>query len=274
MPRKLCPFERKSSCYGRGVESGERQAAIVRRLQERGRVEVTDLASVLATSEVTVRRDLEELGEAGVLRRVRGGAVSLLMRGQELPFALREVEATAAKEAIAARAAHLVGDGEAVLLDGGTTTLALARRLAGRRLTVMALSLHHAGVLAGGGPDTALMLPGGIARPGELVLSGPLTESTIAGLRFDTAVLGGCGITAAGDLTTHDVGDAAVMRAAVRASRRTVLLADATKFARTAMVVVAPLAELDVVVTDGRAPAEEIAGLRGAGVEVLVEEVP
>lgn len=255
------------------MESGERQAVIVRRLQERGRVEVTDLSAVLATSEVTVRRDLDELGEAGVLRRVRGGAVNLLMRGQELPFALREVEATEAKAAIAARAAALVGDGEAVLLDGGTTTLALARHLAGRRLTVMALSLHHAGVLAGGGPDTALMLPGGTARPGELVLSGPLTESAIAGLRFDTAVLGGCGITGSGDLTTHDVADAAVMRAAARASRRTVLLADAGKFARTAMVVVAPVTDLDVVVTDSRAPDGDVEGLRRAGVEVLVEEV-
>ena len=83
---------------------------------------------------------------------MRGGAVNLLMRGQELPFALREVEAVAVKEAIARRASGLLADGEAVLLDGGTTTLALARLLAGRRMTVMALSLHHAGVLAAGAP--------------------------------------------------------------------------------------------------------------------------
>lgn len=243
----------------------------MRRLQERGRVEVADLAVALTTSEVTVRRDLDELGEAGVLRRVRGGAVNLLMRGQELPFALREVEAVAVKEAIARCASGLLADGEAVLLDGGTTTLALARLLAGRRMTVMALSLHHAGVLAAGGPDPVLMLPGGTARRGELVLSGPMTEAAITGLRFDTAVLGGCGVSAGG-LTTHEVEGAAVMRAAMASSRRTVLLADATKFARTAMVVVAPVADVDVVVTDPDAPPDEVAALRRAGVEVLVAD--
>ena len=253
------------------VDSGARHAAIVRRLQASGRVEVADLAAALTTSEVTIRRDLDDLGGAGVLRRVRGGAVNLLMRGQELPFAMREVEATTAKEAIARCADGQLADGEAVLLDGGTTTLALARRLVGRRLTVMALSLHHAGVLAAGGSDPVLMLPGGTARPGELVLEGPITEAAIAGLRFDTAVLGGCGISAGG-LTTHEVAGAAVMRAAMASARRTVLLADAAKFARTALVVVAPLADVHVVVTDPDAPPDEVDALRRAGVEVLVAD--
>ncbi len=251
-----------------GVDSSERQTAIVRELQGRGRVEVGQLASALATSEVTVRRDLEELAETGVLRRVRGGAVSLLMRGQELPFAMREIEAVVAKEHIARTATALIRDGDAVVLDGGTTALAVARALAGRQVTVtvMALSLQAAGVLSAN-PHVTLMLPGGTARPGELVLSGPLTEASLAGLRFDTAILGCCGI-GPGGLSTHELTDAAVMRAAMASSTRTIVLADGAKFTRTAMAVVCPLERIDIVVTDPSAPATATATLRHSGVDV------
>lgn len=250
------------------MESGARQTGIVERLRRDGRVEVADLAEEFATSEVTVRRDLDLLAGAGVLRRVRGGAVSLLMRGEELPFAMREVDSAAAKERIGAAAAGLLREGEAVVLDSGTTGLAVARALAGRRLTVMPLSLHVVAALSGSSSVT-LMLPGGTARFGEGSLVGPMTEANLGALRFDTTVLTCCGLSPGGGVTAHDVQDAAVKRVAVAAAARTVLVAEGAKFARTALAVVCSLEDVDVLVTDASAPLAAVAQLREAGVQVV-----
>lgn len=245
-----------------------RQAAIVERLRRVGRVEVAGLAGELATSEVTVRRDLDLLAEAGVLRRVRGGAVSLLMRGEELPFAMREVESAAAKQRIGVTAAGLLRDGEAVAVDSGTTGLAVARALVGRRLTVLPLSLHAAGVLSGSASVT-MLLPGGTARFAEGSLVGPMTEANLAGLCLDTVVLTCCGLSPEGGVTAHDVQDAAVKRAAVASAARVVLVAEGAKFARTALAVVCPIRRVDALVTDDTAPPDAIAQLREAGVQVV-----
>lgn len=250
------------------MESAARHAGIVDRLRHEGRVAVADLAQAFATSEVTVRRDLDLLAENGVLRRVHGGAVSLLMRGEELPFAMREVDSAGAKERMGAAVADLLRDGEAVVLDSGTTGLAVARALTGRRLTVMPLSLQAAGVL-GGNPSVNLLLPGGTARFGEGSLVGPMTEANLTSLRFDTTVLTCCGLSPEGGVTAHDLSDAAVKRAAIGVAARTVLVAEGAKFARTALAVVCPLARVDVLVTDEEAPPAVLRQLREAGVQVL-----
>ena len=121
---------------------------LVEQLRQRGRVDVAAAAVEFGTAEMTIRRDLDALAQQGVARRVRGGAVSLLMRGEELPFAMREMSAAAAKQRIGTAAAGLIADGEAVGLDGGTTVLETARALRGRRLTVLPVSLHAAMALA------------------------------------------------------------------------------------------------------------------------------
>lgn len=239
------------------------------RLRRHERVDVAELAGELKTSEVTVRRDLDVLAEAGVLRRVHGGAVSLLMRGEELPFAMREVESLAAKTRIGAAAAALLRDGEAVVVDSGTTGLAVARALSGRRLTVMALSLPSANALTGN-PATKVLIPGGSARFGEGSLVGAMTEASLRGLRFDTMVLTCCGYTVEGGVTAHDLQDAAVKRAALDSSNRTLLVAEGAKFARTALAVVCAFDRVDVVVTDADAPEEALDRLRAAGVHVVL----
>jgi DeoR/GlpR family transcriptional regulator of sugar metabolism len=195
--------------------------------------------------------------------------VNLLMRGEELPFAMRAIEAADTKRRIAEAVAGLIADGEAVGLDSGTTVTETARALAvaGRRLTAMPMSLHAAMALSGS-PSVRLMLPGGEARPGELAMVGPLALAGIRALRFDTVVLGCCGVSPEGDVMAHDLGDAAVKQALLASAGRSVLAADGAKFGRAALAVVGPLAALDVVVTDDTAPEPAVAALRAAGVEV------
>jgi len=246
-----------------------RHQHILDRLHSEGRVDVADLAVALETSEVTIRRDLDLLAEQGTLRRIRGGAVSLMMRGDELPFAMREVESVEAKQRIAAVAAGLIHDGEAVVVDSGTSGLAVARALTDRQLTVMPLSLHGAVALSASS-SVNLLLPGGATRFGEGAMVGPLAEASLAALRFDTVVLTCCGLSPEDGVTAHDLQDAAVKRAAVTSSRRIILVAEGAKFTRTALATVCPTDRIDVLVTDETAPADALGRFRDAGVDVQV----
>jgi DeoR/GlpR family transcriptional regulator of sugar metabolism len=177
------------------------------------------------------------------------------------------MEVVDSKRRIAAAVAELIADGEAVALDSGTTVAQTARALAGRRLTVMPLSLHAAMALAESA-SVQLMLPGGEARPGELAMVGPLALAGIAALRFDTVVLGCCGVSPEGHVMAHDLGGAAVKQALLASGSRSVLAVDGAKFGRGALAVVCELAAFDVVVTDDSAPVPALGALQAAGVEV------
>ncbi|MFE1770841.1 DeoR/GlpR family DNA-binding transcription regulator [Streptomyces sp. NPDC059008] len=236
-------------------------------VREAGRIGVAELAALTGASEMTIRRDLEVLADQGVLERYRGGARSLLLRGDEPPFALRVQEGQETKRRLATAVAELIADGESVVLDSGTTCLEVAHALEHRRLTVMPLSLHAANALTGA-PQLTLLVPGGRPRPGELALTGPLTAASLAAVRFDTAVIGCCGVTAADGLTAYDLDDAAVKRAAIASSRRVIAVAEGGKLSRTALAFVAPAAALHTLVTDEAAPGEETDALTAAGVTV------
>src|SRR3954470_5217006 len=131
------------------MESADRIRAIMTALRTSDSVSVAELALAYGVSEMTIRRDLDELAQQGVVRRIRGGALSLMLRGEEPPFGVREREAVEAKRHIGAEVASLLADGEAVLLDGGTTVLEVAKAVRDRRLTVLPLALQAAQELTG-----------------------------------------------------------------------------------------------------------------------------
>jgi DeoR/GlpR family transcriptional regulator of sugar metabolism len=246
------------------ITAVSRLRQITEAVRDAGSLGVAELASLTGASEMTVRRDLEVLAAQGVLERFRGGARSLLLRGSEPPFALRSDENTEAKRCIAQAVAALIADGESVVVDSGTTCLEVARLLHDRRMTVMPLSLHAVNALSSSSSVT-LLVPGGRPRPGELALTGPLTLASISALRFDTAVIGCCGLSAAQGLTAFDLEDASVKRAAIASARRVIAAVDASKLTRTALAFVAPASSLDAVVTD----ADGGEGLAAAGVTVV-----
>ena len=245
----------------------DRLRQITEAVRGAGRIGVAELAGLTGASEMTIRRDLDVLAAQGVLERYRGGARSLLLRGEEPPFAMRAHEGVDVKRRIAAETARLISDGESVVLDSGTTCLEVARALEHRRLTVVPLSLHAVNALAAA-PRLTLLVPGGRPRPGELALTGPLTAASLAALRFDTAVIGCCGVNAANGLTAHDLDDAAVKRAAIASARRVVAVAEAAKLSRTALAFVAPASALHAIITDESAPDDETDRLAAAGVAV------
>jgi len=229
---------------------------------------VTDLSEQLGVSPATIRRDLVRLEEEGLLTRVHGGAV---MDEGDQPFAEVAEVRVAEKDAIAAKAASLIEDGQSVLLDIGTTAYRLARQLRGRRLTVITSNLVVYEELADD-EGIELVLLGGMVRREYRSLVGFLTEDNLRQLHADWVFLGTSGIRPGGQVMDTTVVEVPVKRAMIASGDQVVLLADAAKFPGTGMARVCGPEELDVVVTDA-VPAAA-AGTRGAleeaGVRVVV----
>lgn len=241
-----------------GGERGraERQQAILTMLEARGTLTIAELSGRFSVSEMTVRRDLAQLEGEGLVRRTHGGAVHVQSGSFEPPLSLRSRLHVRAKQDIAALVAAEVQDGQTLVLDGGSTGIAVAEALVGRAVTVCALNLRAAAVLASS-PETTVMLPGGQVRHGEQSLVGPAAELTLSDHRFDTYVMTASAVEAAAGATEWNVADAAVKRAALASSRRCILACDSSKFGHTAFARVAGLDQVDLIVTDSALDADQ-----------------
>ncbi|ONK09639.1 DeoR/GlpR family DNA-binding transcription regulator [Streptomyces sp. MP131-18] len=250
-----------------GKSGRTRRDVILRMLDERERLEVAELTRRLGVSAMTVRRDLHELQQDGVLRRVHGGAV----RRERSPFETRRVAHAEEKLRIAARAAGLVDDGDSVAIDTGTTAHSVARALRGRRdLVVVTNSIHVAGEFQGA-PDSSakVLLAGGVIAP-ELCLVGSLATETIRKLHVNKLVLGCGGLTAERGLTFFDIEEAEVRRAMLEIAEKVIVVMDHTKFGRTETISVARLDQVDVLVTDAEPPPPYARLCRDSGVELVI----
>ncbi|MFG3343114.1 DeoR/GlpR family DNA-binding transcription regulator [Glycomyces sp. NPDC048151] len=233
--------------------TADRLDLTLRLVQGADRVSVAELAQRLGVSEMTVRRDLDELEQRGFVRRVRGGAVANRTLDEDDGYAVRASWQAATKDRLGAQAAALIEPGSRVLLDAGTTTVHVAEHLAARGpLTVAALSLQAAVALADK-PGIELLVVGGRSRPGERSLVGPLALRTLASLTFDTFIMSIGGVHADHGWSEFSLDDAAVKQVGLDQSARTVAVADATKLGVRAFSRVAPLEAVHEFVTDAAA---------------------
>jgi DeoR/GlpR family transcriptional regulator of sugar metabolism len=247
----------------------ERRALILDRVRTQGRVLAADLTSELDVSPDTIRRDLRELDETGLLRRVHGGA--LPRHGDAAPFQARARRAPAAKTSIARRAAECVRDGQLVVLDGGTTTLEVARALSANlrlRARVITTSPPIALALADH-PGLEVTVVGGTLRPNSLVTVGAEAIEALRPVRADVVFLGVCGLHPEIGITTDDLQERHVKAAMIDGAAEVVALADHDKLGTAMSVVVAPLTAVTRLVTDTEADDEALAPYRALGIEVL-----
>jgi len=252
------------------VYAPERHQQILETARSRGRVDVTGLAKELLVTPETVRRDLTALERRGVLRRVHGGAIPVERLGIEPGVADRESRSAGEKERIARAALDELPEGGSIILDAGTTTVRLAELLPiDRELTVVTHCIPVAGVLISR-PNITLHLLGGVVRGRTLAAVGEWTRAQIAEVFADVAFMGTNGISVDRGLTTPDMAEAIVKRELISAARRTVVLADHTKFGREDFARVAPLSAIDTVITDTGLPAELVEELENAGPRVVI----
>lgn len=247
----------------------ERHQEILTVARRDGRVDVSSLARALDVTPETVRRDLTVLERHGFVRRVHGGAIPVERLGFEPAVADREGVLAAEKDRIAAAALAELPDGGAVVLDAGTTTVRLAQLLpTDLELVVVTHALAVASVLAGR-RNITLYLVGGTVRARTLAAVGEWALRDLAEIHADVAFLGTNGLTVEHGLTTPDLAEASVKRALVRAARRTVVLADHSKFGRTDLAHVVPLTDVDTIVTDSGVDAELADEIEAAGPTVV-----
>lgn len=231
------------------MQAEERQQTILELLDARGQVTIAELSARFSVSDMTLRRDLAQLEGDGLLRRTHGGATRTHSGSFEPPFAMRARLNPEAKRAIAATVARQLRDGQTLILDGGSTGTAIAEAIVGRNLTVCALNMRAAGILAAS-PATRVMVPGGLVRHGELSFIGPAAERTLSDHRFDTYVMTVSAVDAKAGLTEWNADDAAIKRTALSVSGRCILACDSSKFGQTAFARIAGLDAADLIVTD------------------------
>lgn len=249
--------------------AAERQQTILDLARESGRVEVAALAERLEVTSETVRRDLTVLERHGLVRRVHGGAIPVERLGFEPAVAAREERLVAEKERIAKAAVDELPEDGTVLLDAGTTTSRLADLLPhDRELTVVTNSLTIASTVAAR-PHLTLYLLGGRVRGRTMAAVGEWATTALRDVFVDVAFIGTNGLSASRGLTTPDQSEALVKRAMVDSSRRAVVLADHTKVGTDHFALVAPLADIDTLVTDTGLDAETAAELEAAGPRVV-----
>jgi DeoR/GlpR family transcriptional regulator of sugar metabolism len=248
----------------------QRRQRLLDQLEIHDSVRVTDLADTFQVSEITVRRDLDELAEKGLVERFHGGARWIaLPRSEETSFVAKPYIHAAVKEAIGAAAAALVKSDDTVLLNGGTTTLAVLRHIKQPNVRVITNNAAVIGEMGDSGLE--LILLGGEYRPKSRSLLGDLARLMLSQVHASICILGTNSVSLKAGLTTTVSPEAAINRLmAERCNGNVVAVADGSKIGTTSNFASVPLSQVKVLITDSSANADELAAIKAIGVHTIV----
>ena len=239
--------------------SESRQSELLLFIKEKGSASIAEMAEQFAVSEMTVRRVLYKLADAGMVIRTPGGAMAVPSGSVERSFLERSAKMAGAKEAIGREAARLVQDGETVVLDSGTTTRFIARYLATKRnLTVVTTSLAVLEELSGSS-SVQVMLTGGIYRRRSHDLSGNAVLDSLGAVYADKVFFGAAALSFLKGVMNYD---AEMPKAILRSGRERVLVVDSSKIGVEAVYRLCSLDECDMIVTDSRVRPSDAIRLR------------
>lgn len=228
--------------------ASQRRQRIAQELQRDGAVRVTDLVALLGVSDMTVRRDLEAMQASGLLTKVHGGAIVPGNSAEEPGFEAKLSQFPAEKAAIARAAAGLVRPGNSVAVSAGTTTWALAHWLP-PGITVLTNSISLAEELRRIGHDSTVILTGGVRTPSD-ALVGPVADAAIRSFFVDVLILGVHGMDPEAGFTTPNIAEAETNRTLVSCARRTVVVADRTKWRTVGLARIGPFGMAHTLISD------------------------
>jgi DeoR/GlpR family transcriptional regulator of sugar metabolism len=253
-----------------GITAEARRRKILQLLEEAGSVKVEDLSDRFTVSQVTIRKDLTELEQQGLLQRTYGGAVYSHRSRFNISFMDRVNLQAEQKEAIARTALEYIHEGDCIILDAGSTTLSLASALVGKfqSLFVITSSVPAALELARAGYE--LLLVGGQVRNYSLALIGPAAVRTLESYHADRAFLGSSGTTLAHGHSTPNPLDAELKRAMIQSADETYVLADASKFGHACLATYARLDEVSMIITDPGVPSHFLDAFAERGISCRV----
>lgn len=245
-----------------------RQRQIHEQIAQSGEVRISELSERHGVTEMTIRRDLEKLEESGSVRRTFGGAIYVY---RDVALQDRTGMHTDEKVRIGRHAASLIAPGESVFLDGGTTTLQIARALkSGQQITVVTNALNIASELAS--KQIPTIMTGGMLLESTHSLVGPIAAQSLSGMAFDRAFLGATGLSEAHGFSNSNLYEAEIKRIAVRQAKETTVVLDRTKFGARVLVSFAGLEDVKRIVTDHPPGGELARACAEAGVRIEAAE--
>ena len=248
----------------------ERRTQILQIVRSEGRARVNELASRFSSSAVTIRNDLNELHQRGLVLRSHGGAVLPDTVLRESPVHERLKAHSEQKRRIGAMAATLIHDGETIILDSGTTTLEIARQIKNKQgLQVITNGVNIAAELLDA-RDLQTFIVGGSLRSDSASIVGRSTEEMLAQFAADKLFLSGAGCDPDFGVSGANLDETMVNRAMIRIAREIFLVADASKFSKRSMVRIAPFSEIDTVISDSGLREEMQEKIRGLGCHLIL----
>ncbi len=233
----------------------QRQKLIKNYLVEHGFASVEELGKQFKVSEMTIRRDLDELQRQGLLQRTYGGAMDSDVAFFEMSVTAKEDTFAREKARIGIAAAAMINDGDTVMLDSGTTTMQIACALRNKRLTVVTNALNIATELAKY-PDIDILVAGGLLRKGPLNTVGPQTDHFIQELRVDKAFLGVEGVDLDYGISVPDPINVQNKQAMIKISNQSIVVTDHSKLGRSTTSSIASLEQIDLIITGKEADPE------------------
>jgi len=245
----------------------ERQLQILALLAEEGVAQIAQLSRRFGVSRNTIRRDLKQLEDEGLVMLAHGGAVSRQYPPMGVPIQMRQDQFGKEKQRIGERAAVLVHDGDAIIIDSGTTTERMIPSLKGKTgITVITNGINIALV---GTPGINTVLSGGILNETTISTAGFHAESFIAQFHVRTAFIGAGGVTLDGVSNTNAF-EVQIKRAMIECADVVVFLATHDKIGNVSIAPLAPLSAIDLIITDDKADSREVEAYRERGVEVIL----
>ena len=253
-----------------GIMADERRSLIMQMIATSGRVRVKDLVKEFNTTSVTIRNDLNELQNRGLLLRTHGGASRPDSRQYESPFQDRIQAHSVEKRRIGRMAASLIQDGDTVILDSGTTTDEIARQIKNRqRLQVITNGVNIANELLGSrGVQTTIL--GGTLRSDSASIVGRAAEDMLGELFADKLFLGGAGCDPEFGISGANLEETMLNKAMLGIARQVILVADASKFDKRSMSRIASFSEIHVVISDTSMPLEVQEKIKFFGCNLLL----
>lgn len=248
--------------------SEERQQKIIEMLNEKSSLRVAELAEIFNISESTIRRDLQDMEEKGMLTRTHGGAVGINRTSFEPSFKEKETEKHDEKNSIGIIAASMIEDGDTIVLDSGTTTLEIAKHIEAKDITVITNSIDIASELSNK-DNIELIVAGGSLRQNTRAMVGHITESILKNFRVDKAFVGANGISMEEGITTPNFNEAQTKKAMINVANKVIIVADSTKFSKVCFSVICPLRAVSAIITSSDLDENIIKEYEDSGVEIL-----
>jgi len=252
------------------MNTKERRHDIIQTVMEMGKVNVHHLASQYNISTVTIRTDLRYLDSHNLLIRCRGGAMACSEIAREHSIADKSIIRQAAKKRIAQRAAAEINDGEAIILDSGSTTAEVANYLSNfRRLVVMTNGINVACNLLKY-KNFEVLMTGGILRQKSMSFYGKQAEDSIERYHFDKVILGADGVDFHSNITTHFELDATLNRTMCKVAKEIIVVSDSSKFNQAGIHKICSLKDITTFITDADIKDSYVLALEQSGVKLII----